>query len=150
VKQLRVYFAHPCFNPSQERVKKDFLKNLTSELAVLGCEGSVQILDPFLFSPNIEGDPEAKVRLSESVKSACLQLLEACEVVIALTDWEDTGVAFEAGYAHCLKKPVLLVSRATCDSANAMLIGAARARFDRVFESTQMGELAVMLKRFLH
>jgi thioredoxin-dependent peroxiredoxin len=113
---------------------------------LIECEKLVEIRDPFLFAPNIEGDPEAKVRLSESVKSACLQLLKECEAVIALVDWGDTGVAFEAGYAHSLNVPVLLISVTTCDSANAMLIGAAKARFDNILDDEQVRRLAVMLE----
>lgn len=87
-------------------------------------------MDPFLYSPNVEGDMETKLTMSKAIKKSCLDLLEDCDALMALTDDNDTGTAFEAGYACCMNLPVILVSSDTTDTANAMLIGAAKERFD--------------------
>ncbi len=83
--------------------------------------------------------------MSGEIKAACLDLLRNCQVIMALVDWDDTGTAFEAGYAHSLDKPLVLISRTACASANAMLLGAACARYDDILEEKQMETLAGML-----
>ncbi len=144
---MKVYFAHPCFSGEQERFKREFLKKLTAGLD-LKEEGDEDILivDPFLNTPNVECNLDLKMVMSEEIKTACLRLLEECEAVIALADGDDTGTAFEAGYAHCMKMPVILVSEAACDTANAMLIGAASARFDNVLDDAQVEALVRTLR----
>jgi nucleoside 2-deoxyribosyltransferase len=144
---MKVYFAHPCFSGEQERFKREFLKKLTGRFDQME-EGDedILIMDPFLNTPNVECNRDLKVAMSEEIKTACLRLLEECEAVVALADGDDTGTAFEAGYAYCMKVPVILVSEATCDTANAMLIGAASARFDNVLDDAQIEELARTLQ----
>ena len=61
----------------------------------------------------------------------------------------DTGVAFEAGYAHAVNKPVILVSQGDCSSTNAMLIGAAKVLIDNVLKKSEMERLVGMMKFFL-
>ncbi len=143
---LRTYFAHPAFTVEQEAFKRDFKEKMFSRLRATGLEAAILIEDPFLYTPNIEGNRETKLKLSKSVKTTCLRLLEECDVLLALVDFDDTGVAFEAGYAHCLNMPVVLISRGSCDNANAMLLGAAKARFDGILEAEQIDRLASMLE----
>jgi nucleoside 2-deoxyribosyltransferase len=143
---MKVYFAHPCFNGPQEAFKKNFLEKLQNKLELLEEGADIVIEDPFEYTPNVEGDRDIKLAMSEDIKTACLSLLEECEAVMALSDWEDTGTAFEVGYAHCMKIPVILVSAATSDSANAMLIGAAVERFDNILDDTQTEALALTLR----
>jgi nucleoside 2-deoxyribosyltransferase len=145
---MRVYFAHPCFTGEQERFKREFVRKLTAALARGEYGGRIAIMDPFLYTPNVEHDIKTKLSMSKTIKASCIGLLEDCDLVLALTDGNDTGTAFEAGYAHCLNMPVILISGDTCDTANAMLIGAARERFDRVLEDAQMEMLAHMLEWF--
>jgi nucleoside 2-deoxyribosyltransferase len=74
--------------------------------------------------------------------------MEACDIIIALIDGNDTGVAFEAGYAHAVNKPVILVSQENCSVANAMLIGATKMIVDNVLEKEQIEKLVGMLEWF--
>jgi nucleoside 2-deoxyribosyltransferase len=60
----------------------------------------------------------------------------------------DTGVAFEAGYAHAVGKPVILISQENCSAANAMLIGAAKVLIDHVLDESGMEKLVGMVKWF--
>ncbi len=154
---MHIYFAHPCFNDSQQRFKKEFLKKLRASLGKTNYGKAVGIVDPFDYTPNIEGNRETKLKLGRTIKEACLKMLDECDIIIALVDGNDTGVAFEAGYAHAVDIPIILVSGASCDDANAMLIGAARERVDNILDEGQMEKLARMLEwyylskeRYLH
>jgi len=142
---MKVYFAHPCFNKEQEQFKHEFLGRLRERIGASGGRDRVAILDPFDHAPNVEHSLEEKLRMSKEIKTACLELLRSCQVIMALVDWDDTGTAFEAGYAHTLKLPLVLISRTACSSANAMLLGAAYAGCDNILEETQMETLAGML-----
>lgn len=143
---MNIYFAHPCFNNTQERFKEEFLKKLRTALEETERGKAVEIIDPFDHTPNIEGNRETKIKLSKSVKTTCLDLLEDCDIVVALVDDGDTGVAFEAGYAHAVKVPVILISKASCDEANAMLIGSAKERLDNILDDGQITKLARILE----
>ena len=143
---MHIYFAHPCFNESQENFKREFLGKLRTALRQSEYGKAVGIVDPFEDTPNIEGNRETKLKLSRTVKETCLLMLENCDVVVALVDDSDTGVAFEAGYAHAIDVPVILISKGNCDEANAMLIGAARERIDNILQEEQIGKLARMFE----
>lgn len=143
---LQVYFAHPCFTEEQERFKYAFLERLNARLKTMSLADSIQIKDPFLYAPNVEGDSATKVELSSSVKEACIGLLGGCDLFVALVDFDDAGVAFEAGYAYSRHIPIILISNTSCDNANAMLIGAAMARIDRILDEGQMEKLVKMLE----
>lgn len=141
---MRVYFAHPCFTEDQRALKKAFLDRLSPLI-----EGSgIEIVDPFDYTPVIEDNPEKKLELAEDIKRECIRLLESCDVVLALVDFDDTGTAFEVGYAHAVGKPVILISSGECSSANAMLLGAAKAVIERVLDVSQVEKLALLLKWF--
>jgi len=143
---MHIYFAHPCFNDSQERFKKEFLERLRTALGQTDYGSAIAIVDPFDDTPNIEGNRETKLKLSRTVKETCLRMLEECDIVVALVDDGDTGVAFEAGYAHAIDIPVILISKANCDEANAMLIGAAKERVDNILDEGQIEKLARMFE----
>ncbi len=141
---MKVYFAHPCFNDKQKKFKTEFL----NRLSFLTNRSNIVIIDPFEHTPNVEdlpigrqGDIETKLKKAESIKIECIRLLEECDIIVALVDGDDTGVAFEAGYAHALNKPLILISEKTSSTANAMLIGAARAMIDNVLDEEQMRRL---------
>jgi nucleoside 2-deoxyribosyltransferase len=142
---MKVYFAHPCFNDAQKEFKTAFLGKLS---VALTHRRDILVIDPFDRTPNIEGDAEAKLNMAEIVKIECTRLLEECDIIIAVVDGNDTGVAFEAGYAHAVNKPVILVSRENCSAANAMLLGAAKMMVDNVLEKEQIEKLADMLEWF--
>ena len=142
---MLVYFAHPAFTAAQERVKMEFLERLSARLAQLERGRHITIIDPFLYAPVVETDTAAKLAMSATIKNACIGLLENCDVLLALTDDNDTGTAFEAGYAHCVNMPIILVSSGSCDTANAMLLGAARERFDNILDDEPIAMLALLL-----
>jgi nucleoside 2-deoxyribosyltransferase len=143
---MKVYFAHPCFNDKQQAFKKTFLKNIRAALANAGLATDVIVVDPFDYTPNIECNTQTKLRMADEIKTRCLQLLDECSIVVALTDGDDTGTAFEAGYAHATNRPTILISETTCSTANAMLIGAAQAMIDNVLQDDQIGKLVGTIK----
>lgn len=143
---MHIYFAHPCFNESQGTFKKMFLEKLRAALAQTEHGRAIGVVDPFVDTPNIEGNRETKLKLSRLVKDTCIKMLGECDVVVALVDDGDTGVAFEAGYADAIGIPVVLISRSDCAAANAMLIGAAKERFNNILDGEQVTKLARMLE----
>lgn len=145
---MKIYFAHPCFNEEQREFKKVFLKKLSTALSNTQYGNDISITDPFDHTPNIEGNIEAKLEMAESVKIECIRLLEESDIIIALVDDNDTGTAFEAGYAHSVNKPLLLISQKDCSSANAMLIGSAKAMIDNVIDDGGINKLAGMIELF--
>ena len=143
---MDIYFAHPCFNDSQERFKNTFLTKLRTALGQTRYGMEINVVDPFVDTPNIEGNRETKLKLSRIVKDTCLKMLDECDMVLALIDDGDTGVAFEVGYADAVGIPVVLISRSDCAAANAMLIGAAKERYDNVLDDEQIFRLARMFE----
>ncbi len=143
---MYIYFAHPCFNDSQEQFKKEFLEKLRIALDETEYGKAVGVIDPFIDTPNIEGNRETKLKLSRVVKDTCLKMLKECDMVVALVDEGDTGVAFEVGYANAIGMPVILISKSDCANANAMLIGAAKERFDNILDDEQVSKLARMFE----
>jgi nucleoside 2-deoxyribosyltransferase len=138
---MKVYFAHPCFNEKQQDFKTAFLEKIKRALGHAGLTIDVVMVDPFDHTPNVECDTETKLLMAQEIKAQCLQLLDECDLIVALVDGDDTGTAFEAGYAHATNKPIILISEATCSSANAMLIGSAQAMIDNVLDDEQIENL---------
>mgnify|MGYP001207980604 CR=1 FL=1 len=141
---MKVYFAHPSFTDSQRTFKERFLTKLRPFLATT----QITLIDPFEHIPIIEGDPERTLTMAEDIMIECLKLLEGCDVVMALVDDNDTGTAFEIGYAHAVGKPIILISETTCAPANAMLIGAAKVTIDTVLDDMQMNKLVRIVEWF--
>jgi len=145
---MKAYFAHPCFNEKQQEFKKLFLEKIRIALDHIDLKNEVVIIDPFERTPNAECDTGRKLRMAGQIKKICLQLLDECDIIIALTDGNDTGTAFEAGYACARNKPIILVSETLCSSANAMLIGSARAMIDNVLGGDGMKTLTWTVSSF--
>ncbi|MCX5807384.1 MAG: nucleoside 2-deoxyribosyltransferase [Proteobacteria bacterium] len=145
---MKIYFAHPCFTEKQIEFKKNFLKIISHAVDRNKIAMEIIIIDPFEHTPNIEGDIETKLLMSMQIMEKCLQLLVECDIVIALVDGDDTGTAFESGYAYAINKPVILVSETLCSRANAMLIGPAKAMIDNVLDKDQMNKLILTIKSF--
>jgi nucleoside 2-deoxyribosyltransferase len=143
-----VYVAHPCFTDEQREFKNQFIPRLKEQLGNTRHGRLISLIDPFDHSPNIEGSQEAKMKLSREVMQTCIGFLEQCQVIIVVVDDEDTGTAFEAGYAHRMGIPIVLISKDTCDSANAMLLGSCSARFDAILEDMQISMLVGLLEWF--
>jgi nucleoside 2-deoxyribosyltransferase len=145
---MKVYFAHPCFNEKQRSFKTAFLEKIRTALGHGGLTSDLVMVDPFEHTPNVECDTRTKLLMAQEIKTKCLQLLDECDVIVALADGDDTGTAFEAGYAHAANKPIILISEATCSSANAMLIGSAQAMIDNVLDDEQIETLIKEINLF--
>jgi nucleoside 2-deoxyribosyltransferase len=143
---MKVYFAHPCFTEKQSEFKKVFLEMIRHVFKHMKMAKEIVIIDPFDYTPNIESNIGAKLLMSKQIMEECLQLLIECDIVIALIDGDDTGTAFEAGYAHSINKPVILISEDSSSKANAMLIGSAKAMIDNVLNEDQMKKLIINIK----
>ena len=147
-KNLKIYFAHPCFTEEQKELKEQFMEKISISLTLKKLNNDIIIIDPFEHTPVIEDDIKTKMQMAETVKKECIRLLEECDIVIAFVDDNDTGVAFEAGYAHAVNKPIILISRESCSSANAMLIGSAKAMIDKFPEESGIQKLIALIKLF--
>jgi len=148
---MHVYIAHPAFTETQTNFKEQFIARLKEHIGRLKHCGPLTLIDPFQYAPNIEGNVKHKLTLSKQIKETCLKLLDQCNLLVAIVDDNDTGTAFEAGYAHHKDIPIILVSKDTCDTANAMLLGSAHARFDNVLDETQLSQLASLIEwHYLH
>ncbi len=131
----RVYFAHPCFTEDQKKLKEAFLRNLRTSLVKSGLENEFSVIDPFDYTPNVENDPSLKRNVSRSIKEVCVRVLREADVVIALADGGDAGVAFEVGVADMAMIPIVLVTdRMDSGRVNAMLLGAASAVIDGIMK----------------
>lgn len=125
---MKIYFAHPYFTESQIAVA-DKIKNILSEIEA--AHPDVTILNPFDFSPNIEGDRDAKRRMSPLVVAANESLLDDSDLVLALIDDRDTGVIWEMGYARSNGTSVITISDHDYD-LNIMLSGTVLAHITHV------------------
>ncbi len=125
-----------------------FLQKLSVTLSQTQYGSDIIIIDPFDFTPNIESDIKIKLKLAESIKIECIRLLDESDIVVALVDDNDTGTAFEAGYAHAVDKPVILISQKDCSAANAMLLGAAKGVVNNILENEQIKKLAELILPF--
>jgi len=129
----RLYFAHPCFTEEERRFKKAFLEGVRGSLEKSGLQEEFSVIDPFDYAPNIENDPSLKRNVARAVKEVCVRILRESDVVIALADGNDSGVAFEAGVADTSLIPIVLVAhKADVGKANAMLLGSAAAVVDQI------------------
>ncbi|HOJ43903.1 MAG TPA: nucleoside 2-deoxyribosyltransferase [Syntrophorhabdaceae bacterium] len=144
---MKIYFAHPCFTEEQRDFKTRFLNLLKSALSKTPYRGEITIIDPFEHTPSIEGNSALKTEMAEYIKTECIRLLEESYLVIALVDYNDTGVAFEAGYAHAVNKPVILISTGECQ-ANAMLLGSAKGIISNILDDEQIKRLTSLILFF--
>jgi len=145
---MKIYFAHPCFTDKQRDFKKQFLPQFSDALSNTQYGNDISITDPFDYTPNVEGDIEIKLEMAEDIKTECVKLLEESDIVIAFVDDNDTGTAYEIGYAHAVNKPVMLISQENCSSANAMLLGSAKAVVNNVLEDEQIKRLVSLILFF--
>ena len=89
IKNMKVYFASPWFNPDQaereERVK-----------------GRLKELGFNVWSPkeNSSLSPITDPVIREKIFSANVEHIESCDIVFAVTDGKDMGTIWEAGYAY--------------------------------------------------
>lgn len=129
---VATYFAHPAFTQPQLEFKEKF-REIIEKLP----EGVIRILDPFEYSPAIEGDREVKKMISKAVVDANEQLIDQSELIIALIDDRDQGVLWEMGYAYARKIPIISISAHNYD-VNLMLSGTVMAHVPNVLENEAM------------
>lgn len=125
---ISVYFAHPAFTPEQLEFKKNLVEVLKD------C--SIRLLDPFEFSPAIEGDRELKKQISRCVVDANERLIERSDLILALIDDRDQGVIWEMGYAYARGISTITISQHDYD-VNLMLSGTVIGHIPNVLNNTQ-------------
>ncbi len=149
---MKIYFAHPAFTEDQKTFKQAFLKAFTGALKKRCRAGKTllpEIVDPFDHAPDIENSAADKAALAGAVASICCRLLDDSDLMVALMDDNDAGVAFELGYAHAHSIPAILVSRTgAAEGANAMLAGTAQASIGRVMDARRMRTLVDLVYGF--
>ena len=95
IKNMKVYFASPWFNPDQaereERVK-----------------GRLRELGFNVWSPkeNSSLSPITDSVIREKIFSANVENIENCDILFAITDGKDMGTIWEAGYVNGLNAAV--------------------------------------------
>lgn len=124
---MRIYFAHPAFTDNQRALKEEFL-------SVLSLDYGIELIDPFEHGPIIEGDREQKKLMSKAIFKTNIDLMDKCEIMIALIDDRDTGTIFEMGYFYGTNKPIITISGQDYD-VNIMLSGAVLAHIPRVLSN---------------
>lgn len=100
IKDMKVYFASPWFNPEQaereERVK-----------------GRLRELGFNVWSPkdNSSLSPITDPVIREKIFSANVENISSCDIIFAITDGKDMGTIWEAGFASGLNAVRGLVKR---------------------------------------
>lgn len=98
IKNMKVYFASPWFNPEQaereERVK-----------------GRLRELGFNVWSPkeNSSLSPITDPVIREKIFSANIEHIKSCDIIFAITDGKDMGTIWEAGFANGYNKPIIIV-----------------------------------------
>lgn len=93
IKDMKVYFASPWFNPEQaereERVK-----------------GRLRELGFNVWSPkdNSSLSPITDPVIREKIFSANVENIKSCDIIFAITDGKDMGTIWEAGFANGLNE----------------------------------------------
>jgi nucleoside 2-deoxyribosyltransferase len=97
---MEAYLAAPLFAQHERRWNRELARLLTQRVDEL----TVVLPQDF----RVEGRYNDRKRF-EALFAHCLEAIRTCDVVIAVLDGSDvdSGVAFEMGYAHALKIPVV-------------------------------------------
>lgn len=125
---ISAYFAHPAFTPEQLKFKEKLVEIL--------IESPIKLLDPFDYSPAIEGDRELKKQISKVVVDANERLIERSDLVIAVIDDRDQGVIWEMGYAYARGIPTITISQFDYD-VNLMLSGTVIGHIPNVLDNKE-------------
>lgn len=97
IKDMKVYFASPWFNPDQAE-REDRVK---SKLRELGFN---------VWSPkdNCVCSPIADEAMRNKVFDDNVKNIKTCDIIFAITDGKDMGTIWEAGYANGLNASFLM------------------------------------------
>lgn len=106
IKNLKVYFASPWFNPEQAE-REDRVKNKLRELGF-------NVWSP---KDNCVCSPIADEAMRKRVFTDNVENIRNCDIIFAITDGKDMGTIWEAGYANginllrmaCDYKPIKVV-----------------------------------------
>lgn len=88
IKDLKVYFASPWFNPEQAE-RENRVKNKLRELGF-------NVWSP---KDNCVCSPISNEEMRKKVFSDNCENIETCDILFAITDGKDMGTIWEAGYA---------------------------------------------------
>ena len=91
IKNMKVYFASPWFNPEQAE-REDRVKNRLRELGF-------NVWSP---KENSSLSPITDPVIREKIFSANVEHIKSCDIIFAITDGKDMGTIWEAGYANGL------------------------------------------------
>jgi len=100
---MKIYLAAPVFSQVERRHNRRLAKKLAEALP------RSEVVLPQDFRVGQGGRSFNDRRHFQALHRRCVEALRAADVVVALLDGADadSGVAFEAGYARALDKPVL-------------------------------------------
>jgi hypothetical protein len=95
-----VCIAHPCFTDEQREFKNQVIPKLKEQLQNTKHGKLITLIDPFDYSPDIEGSVEAKLKFSREAMQTSIDSLENARS--SSLWWMTTILArpFEVGYAH--------------------------------------------------
>ena len=91
IKNMKVYFASPWFNPEQAE-REDRVKNRLRELGF-------NVWSP---KENSSLSPITDPVIREKIFSANVEHIKSWDIIFAITDGKDMGTIWEAGYANGL------------------------------------------------
>ena len=89
IKNMKVYFASPWFNPDQAE-REDRVKKKLRELG----------FDVWSPKDNCVCSPIADEEMRNKVFSDNVYNIETCDIIFAITDGKDMGTIWEAGFAN--------------------------------------------------
>jgi nucleoside 2-deoxyribosyltransferase len=92
---MRVYIAGPFFNTEQ----RDVIEGIEEELRNRG----IAFFSPRLCGVLGEVAPEDRAAKSKKFYDKNIEMLEHCDIMVAVVDDFDTGTMFEWGYFSCKK-----------------------------------------------
>ena len=125
----------PLFHGGRKEIQRGLPEGCSRESREVRLARGILRYRPFDYAPNVENDPSLKRNVARAIKEVCVRILRESDVMIAVADGDDTGVAFEAGVADTSLIPIVLITDKTdVGKANAMLLGSAAAVVDQIMK----------------
>jgi nucleoside 2-deoxyribosyltransferase len=128
---MRAYIAAPWFTPEQMNLL-ELVKN------------TVVQLDIDIFSPKDENMYTPGETSAIDVLLGNCNAIEACDLIVVITNGKDVGTMWEAGYAFAIAKPIVYiwVDRLPGQKFNLMLAASGAVAYSMI-------ELDELLKNFI-
>lgn len=127
---MKIYLAHPIKSACNWA---QIISNTLSDMGVPEFE----LMNPFDYTPNIEGNAEKLKTLSNLILKTNKDLIRMADLVIAVIDNRDMGVIWELGYAHASQVPIVTVSAHDYDN-NIMIQNSVLAHVKNFNENKDM------------